>query len=232
MIDLNDYNKEDGRFDYKQLRADIIENFREVGLKDDALRRSYSAMLSNDEMRNLKIEAIKLNRESFENVQKLGLFSEHKAEKLDKQFLDLINSGLDVTEDELRFNDEALPSLLIQSIQMQDYNRMGMLLAAGAPVRIERDCLEKDTLCALAQVGDINSLLIVLSFLDKPLMEHWLIGYLNSSALDNPKSYIMGEMIARRSEELGDDYDSLMLKSIDSYREKMNFTDYDEEFNK
>ena len=115
---------------------------------------------------------------------------------------------------------------------MQDYNRIGLLLAAGAPVKIDREHLEKDTLCAVAQVCDINSALIVLSFMEEPLKEHWLLGLLNSNALDNPKNYVLSELIARRSVELGDDYNSLMEKSISSYHQKMNITDCEEESKK
>ncbi len=230
-----EYNLEGGKFDYSRLKTDIIKNFEMVGLKDKSDRESARAMLNSAESLKLKISAIKNNRASFENMQKKeGLLSgllgerERDAEKLDKEFLALLNDGLCVDDEELRFGNLTLPSLLIQSIQMQDYNRIGMLLAAGAPVVINRNSLEKDTLCALAQVGDINSMLIVLSFLNEPLREHWLLGYLNSSVLDNPKNYVMGELIARRSAELGDDKDKLMRKSINSYHEKMKLSNDDE----
>ena len=230
MIDLNNYNLEHGGFDYNKLKSDIIENFKNVGLKDEALRQSYAAMLSKVKADKLKIEAIRLNRDSFDNMKKDGLLSERKAEKLDKQFLALLNSGLCVDDEELRFDDLVLPSLLIQSIQMQDYNRIGLLLAAGAPIVIDKNHMEKDTLCAIAQVGDLNSALIVLSFMEKPLGEHWLLGILNANVLENPKAYVLRELIARRSAELGDDYDNLMKNSIKSYRQKMNITDCDDDF--
>jgi len=117
-----------------------------------------------------------------------------------------------LSENGVKFN------LLNQSLKMLDYNRLTLLLSAGAKPQIDLDTPQNDSLVIAAHSGDLSAFCVVLSYLDKPIENHWLIGLLLST--NNPNEYVMGQMMARRGEQLGDNIDSLIVKSQKSFENK------------
>jgi len=215
MVNLNDLLNENG-YNWDEIK-DVLDNFwQKQGLKDEDLRKSYNATLSNEEANNLGVSAINLNIRANMLNERGGIFARRILKRCDDRFLEIINSGLDLNKP-INFEDKKL-NLLNQTIRMGDYNRLTLLLSAGAKICVDRDNPRKDSLTIAAHTHDIATMQLLLCYMDQPLNDHWLIGLLHSTS--DPIDYVMGEMIARRSVRLGDKYEDLMQKSLDSFHSK------------
>ena len=202
-------------FDLDKIRYSLDEYWSNQGLKDKYVRESYRATLSKDDVLALEAEALAANAQTKRLLARGGLFTKRMLKRCDDRFLAALNAGLDVNKP-IRFDNKEI-NLLNQTVVLGDYNRLTLLLSAGAKINIDRDNPRNDTLAVAALTKDEATMRLLLCYMDEPLKDHWLIGLLygSSDIIDN----VMGKYIANRSAALGDDMDNLMKNSISSCRE-------------
>ncbi len=205
--------------DFEALRKKFDDEWESKGLKDESLRISYAATLTQNQQEKLLVSAAATNIQLKRLLDRGGVFVKPMLKRNDERFLSLLNAGLEVNKSILV--DDKKINLLNQAIQTNDLGRITLLLAAGAKPLVDAKNMKNDSFAIAAHSGDLMSMALLLSYTKEPLPkeEYWLIGLLHST--QEPVDYIMGELMARRSEQLGDNYEELMKKSIDSCKKKL-----------
>ena len=204
-INYDAFKMSDGDYDFNGLRDAIKQSCEQQGLRDEYVRMSYGMMLTEN--------------------QKISLLEQAVTAKSAKKLLSAINAGVPLDYECItgskkckRLKTEHLPSLLNQAINEQDYDRVNLLLSAGAKPVVDAKNPFYDAFYYAIFNLDATMFVTILSFIDDKIPPHWaflVLDYLQNNNIEEAK--LMEYLLALKLEQQKVDLTDFIKKGAETF---------------